>query len=119
MAGLAIEVTGTLLLAPEAGGRTRKHIWNAARRVGGGLKARAEKLGRGTVGVLSETMTADIGNGGGRTTMRDMKDKAKQKIEDAADGARKAADKVADKSKDVAHHAGEKMKEGGKRLQNA
>jgi hypothetical protein len=51
--------------------------------------------------------------------MSDMKDKAKQKIDDAADGAKKAADKVVDKSKDVAHSAGKKMEEGGKRLQDA
>ena len=35
--------------------------------------------------------------------MSDMKDKAKEKIDDAADGAKKAADKVIDKSKDVSH----------------
>ena len=53
-AGLAIGVTATLLLVPKAGGNTRNHIGNAARRVGDGLKARAEKLGRGAVGVPSE-----------------------------------------------------------------
>ncbi len=57
-AGLAIGVTATLLLAPEAGGNTRNHIRNAARRVGDGLKARAEKLGRAAVGVPSEEITA-------------------------------------------------------------
>ena len=51
--------------------------------------------------------------------MSDIKDKAKQKIEEAADVARKAADKVTEKSKDVAHNVGKKMKEGGKRLQDA
>jgi gas vesicle protein len=116
-AGLAIGVSATLLLVPEAGGNTRNHIRNAARRVG--LKARAEKLGRGAVGIPTEEMTAGIENGGRRKTMSDMKEKAKQKIDDAADGARKAADKVVDKSKDVAHSAGKKMEEGGKRLQDA
>lgn len=51
--------------------------------------------------------------------MSDMKDKAKQKIDDAADGAKKAADRVVDKSKDVAHSAGKKMEEGRKQLQDA
>jgi len=51
--------------------------------------------------------------------MSDMKDKAKQKIDDVADGAKRAADKVVDKSKDVAHIAGKKIEEGGKRLQDA
>ena len=118
-AGLAIGVTATLLLVPEAGGNTQNHIRNAARRVGEGLKARAEKLSRGAVGISSEEMTAGIENGGRRKTMSDMKDKAKQKINDVADGAKRAADKVVDKSKDVAHSAGTKIEEGGKRLQNA
>jgi hypothetical protein len=40
-------------------------------------------------------------------------------MDDAADAAKKTAGHVVDTSKDVAHSAGEKMKEGGKRLQNA
>ena len=116
---MAIGVTATLLLVPEGGGNTRNHIRNAARRVGDGLKARAEKLGRGAVGIPTEEMTAGIENGGRRKTMSDMKDKAKQKIDDAVDGAKKAVDKVVDKSKDVAHSVGKKMEEGGKRLQDA
>src|ERR1039457_1997936 len=92
-AGLAIGVTATLLLVPEAGGNTRNHIRKAARRVGEGLIARAEKLSRGAVGISIEEMTAGSENGGRRKTMSDLKDKAKQKIDDAADGAKKAADK--------------------------
>src|ERR1035438_2350661 len=68
-AGLAIGVTATLLLVPEGGGNTRNHIRNAARRVGDGLKAHAEKLGRGAVGIPSEEMSAGIENGGRRKTM--------------------------------------------------
>ena len=78
-----------------------------------------KSLAAGAVGVPTEEMTAGIENGGERKTMSDMKDKAKQKIDDAAAGAKKAADKVVDKSKDVAHSAGKKMEEGGKRLQDA
>jgi hypothetical protein len=51
--------------------------------------------------------------------MSDLKDKAKEKIDDAADAARKATDKVVDKSKDIVHSVGKKMEEGGKRLQDA
>jgi hypothetical protein len=51
--------------------------------------------------------------------MSDLKDRAKEKIDDAAHGAKKATDKVVDKSKDFAHGAGKKMEEGGKRLQDA
>ena len=45
--------------------------------------------------------------------MSDLKDKAKEKIDDAADAAKKATDQVVDKAKDVAHRAGKKMEEGG------
>jgi len=117
-AGLAVGVTATLLFVPEAGGDTRNHIRNAARRVGDGLKAGVENLGHAAVGVPSEEITADIENGR-RKTMSDLKDKAKQNIDDAAAAAKKAADKAVDKSKDVAHSAGKKMEEGGKRLQDA
>ena len=51
--------------------------------------------------------------------MSDLKDKAKKKIDDGADAAKKATDQVVDKTKDVAHKAGKKMEEGGKRLQDA
>jgi len=48
-----------------------------------------------------------------------FKDKAKQKIDEAADAAKTASDKVIGKSKDVAHDAGKKIKDGGKQLQDA
>ena len=51
--------------------------------------------------------------------MSDLKDKAKEKIDDAADAAKKAAGKLVDTSKDIAHGAGKKLEEGGKRLQDA
>ena len=51
--------------------------------------------------------------------MKDLKDKAKEKVHDAADATKKIADQVVDKSKDAAHSAGKKMEEGGKRLQDA
>ena len=51
--------------------------------------------------------------------MSDLKDKAKKKIDDGANAAKEATDQVVDKAKDVAHTAGKKMEEGGKRLQDA
>lgn len=60
VAGFALGVTATLLLAPEAGGNTRNHIRNAARRLGDGLKARAREPSPRAVGVPSEKMTAGI-----------------------------------------------------------
>jgi hypothetical protein len=50
--------------------------------------------------------------------MSDLKDKAKANIDEGADAAKKATDRVVDNAKDVAHRAGKKLKEGGKRLQN-
>lgn len=60
VAGLAIGVTATLLLVPEAGRNTRNHIRNAARRIGEGLKARSREPSPGAVGVPGEKMTAGL-----------------------------------------------------------
>jgi uncharacterized protein YjbJ (UPF0337 family) len=51
--------------------------------------------------------------------MSDLKDKAKETIDDAANAVKKATAKVVDRSRDIAHGAGKKMEEGGKRLQDA
>jgi hypothetical protein len=53
----------------------------------------------------------------GEQTMSDIKDKLKDKIDDAADATKKAVDVVAEKSKDAAHKAGKQLEQGGKRLQ--
>jgi len=58
--GLALGVTATLLLVPEASGNTRNHIRNAARRLGDGLKALAREPRPRAVGVPCEKMTAGI-----------------------------------------------------------
>jgi hypothetical protein len=55
----------------------------------------------------------------GEKAMSDVKDKLKNKIDDAADAGKKVVEKVVDKSKDAAHKAGEQLERGGKRLQNA
>ena len=51
--------------------------------------------------------------------MSDLKDKVKEKIDAGADSAKKATDLIVDNAKDLAHKAGKKLKEGGKRLQDA
>lgn len=51
--------------------------------------------------------------------MSDLKDKAKEKIDQAAEAAKTTAAKAIDKSKDVARSAGEKMEKGGKKLKDA
>ena len=50
--------------------------------------------------------------------MSNLREKTKGKIDAAADAAKRATDKVVDKSKDVAHSAGKKLEQEGKRLQN-
>jgi hypothetical protein len=50
--------------------------------------------------------------------MSDLKDKAKEKIGDAADAAKRATSNVIDKGKDLAHAAGKKMEDGGKKLRD-
>jgi hypothetical protein len=49
--------------------------------------------------------------------MSDIKEKVKDKIDDAAEITKKAVDAVAEKSKDAAHKAGKQLEQGGKRLQ--
>jgi hypothetical protein len=59
---------------------------------------------------------SDIGQ---ERIMNDFRDKAKDKIDDAAKAAKSATDKIADKSKEATHTAGKKLEEKGKKLQNA
>jgi gas vesicle protein len=120
LAGLGLGVAASVLLAPEAGGKTRGRIRDIASRAGDGLKAGAEHLGDAAEDVLEKCKLTWRDEQNERSkTMSDMKDKAKEKIDDAADAAKNAAGQVIDKSKDVAHSAGKKMEEGGKRLQDA
>jgi hypothetical protein len=50
--------------------------------------------------------------------MSNLKETAKDKIDDAAKAAKKLAANVIDKSRDVAHSAGKKLEKGGKRLKD-
>ena len=50
--------------------------------------------------------------------MSNLKDQAKEKIDDAAKAAKKTTGTVVDKAKDLAHKAGETIEKGGKRLQD-
>jgi|SRR5450432_1534446 gas vesicle protein len=120
LAGVGIGVAVSVLLAPEAGGKTRSRIRDIASGAGDALKERAEDLGDATADAFEEGKLAWRAEQNERSQiMSDLKDKAKEKIDDAADAAKKAAAKVVDKSKDVAHSAGKKMEEGGNRLQDA
>ena len=51
--------------------------------------------------------------------MSNLKDKAKEKIDQAANAVKNTTDKVVNKSKDVAHAAGKKIEQKGKELKDA
>lgn len=116
--GLGIGIAGALLLAPQSGAELRSRLRGGADQTKDYLKER--------VGALSQTVGDTVAQGKqglsntlarGRDSMSDLRDKVKEKVRDAADVAEKAGDKVVGKSKDLAHDAGRKMEEGGKRLQ--
>lgn len=120
LTGLGIGMAATVLLVPEAGRKTRNRIGDIAGRAANTLKARARNLRDRTEDLLQEgKLTWKQQEIKRRETMSDLKDKAKDKIDDAADATKKAAGKVVDASKDIAHSAGKKLEEGGKRLQDA
>ena len=50
--------------------------------------------------------------------MSNLKDKAKDKVDEATKVVKRASDKLVDKTKDLAHQAGKAVEKGGKRLQN-
>lgn len=120
LAGFGIGAAAAVLLAPQAGGELRARLSENAGRAGDYLKDRADSLNNSVGDVLAQgKRTWSEVQEKGRDAMSDWKDKAKDKIDDAADASKKATDKVADKSKDLAHDAGKKMEQGGKRLQDA
>ena len=96
LAGLGVGMAAALLLAPD---KTRRRIRDKANRASGLFKERAETLFQNGHQEMSRTMTG-------------LRDKAKEKIDDAAD-------QIVVKSRDVAHNMGKKMQVAGKRLQNA
>lgn len=51
--------------------------------------------------------------------MSNLKSKTNHKIDDVAAAAKTAASHVIDKTKDVAHTAGKKLEDTGKRLRDA
>lgn len=120
LTGVGVGIVATVLLVPEAGRKTRTriadltgHAANALKDGALNLRAKTEDLLQGGKSVWKQQENK------GREAMSDLKDKAKDKIDDVADAAKTAAGKVVDTSKDVAHSAGKKLEEGGKRLQDA
>lgn len=116
LAGAGVGLAAAIVFAPEAGGKTRMRMRDVANRAGDVLKKRAARAGTGITEILDDY---NPNRGEGQKTMSDLKDKAKDKIAEAADAARSTADQVIDKSRGVAHVVGERIEEGGQRLQDA
>jgi gas vesicle protein len=120
LAGLGVGVAATIFLVPDAGSKARNRIGNIASRAADALKTRVRDLRNATENLLQEGESTWKEQLNKRSvSMSNLKDKAKDKIDDAADATKKAAGKVIDTSKDVAHSAGKKLEEGGKRIQDA
>ena len=116
LAGAGIGLAASLLLAPEAGGKTRRRVRDVANRAAGGLRKRAEDIAASGNEFLDDHgLTQEEG----RKTVRDIQDKAKDKAGDAADAAKSTAKQAIDKAKDVAHQVGENIEQGAQRLQDA
>jgi gas vesicle protein len=116
VAGAGVGLAVSLLLAPEAGGKTRRRIRDVASRAGDVLKKRAQRARDAGTEVLDDySLTQEETS----KIMSDLKDKAKDKVADAADAVGNAAEQVIDKSKDVACVVGKKIEKGGQRLQDA
>jgi len=89
LTGIGVGVAGAFLCAPNAGEETRRRLTKGANSI----------------------------NDRGNQIITDVKERVTDKIDDAASAAKKAAGQVVDKSKDVAHNAGRKIEEAGKKLQ--
>src|SRR5450432_788711 len=95
LAGAGIGVAASLLLAPEAGGKTRRRIRDVANRASDALKKRAERVGDAGTEILNDHSLTRKER---RKTIGDLKDKVKDKIADAADATRSTAEQVIEKS---------------------
>ena len=124
LAGVGTGLAAAVLLAPDAGDKTRNRIRGFANQ---GLKKANDAVTNGIQDVrdaadrVAAKGTAAFNDQQQETeeAMSNLKDKAKEKIDDAATAAKQASAIAVDKAREAAHQAGKKMEEGGKRLQNA
>lgn len=84
-------MAASLLLAREAGGKTRRQIRDVASRAGDVLKKRAQRAGDAGTEILDDY---GLSREERSKTVSDLKDKAKDKVADAADAVRSAAEQV-------------------------
>ena len=113
-------IAASVLFAPATASQTRGRIRGIAGRTGDFFTKRAKHFGEAARDVIDETNSGFRDEVNERIhTMSDLRDKAKEKIGNAAEAAKNATDQAADKAKDLTHKAGRKIEEGGKRLQDA
>jgi gas vesicle protein len=98
LAGVGIGIAGAVLFAPYKGKETRRRLQQGA---------------NDTLDQVTDVLRQ------GESNIGDLKNRAKNKLDDVAGTAMKTADQAIDKSRDAAHSAGKKMEEVGKRLQQA
>ncbi len=113
LAGVGLGLGGALLWAPSAGDETRRRLKkgaaDAADRING-TAAEAMAQGKQTWADLQDR---------GNQTIGDLKERFRDTVDEAAGATKAAAGTLVDTSRDLAHTAGRKMEEGGKRLQEA
>ena len=104
LAGIGVGVTAVLALSPSARrslNRQARHLETAA----------GEMVEECQVNLCAQRAE-------GTERINEMRDKAMQKLDEAAEAAKKAAALVIDRSKELAHDAGRKMEVGAKILQD-
>lgn len=120
LAGLGFGAVAAVLLAPETGRNMRHRVNDIARRTADGIQTQAVNFGGAAEDVIEQGISTWTRQENKTSeTMSDLKDKANEKVDAAAQAVKKSAERVIDKSKDAGHSAGQKLQEGGKRLQDA
>lgn len=120
LVGFGMGAVTSVLLASDTARKTRRRIRSVVKSAKGAVTKRAEAVAYAAREAFEEGQRKwTDGRKERNRTMSNLKDKAKEKIDHVADAAKKVTDQAADKATDLAHKAGKKMEQGGKRLQDA
>jgi gas vesicle protein len=109
LAGLGIGAAAAVLLAPYAGSETRQRILDSANQAGDRLKEQAQKLSSATQDLASQ----------GIRTWADAQERGSEAASEIKSKVGNKIDELADNSRSVAHDAGAKLEQSGRRLQDA
>jgi gas vesicle protein len=120
LAGVGVGAAAAVLLAPDAGRKTRGRIAEYATRTVDAAKKGGQDIGDAAGEVLNKTnVILSDQRKKGNEIAANLGDKAKDTIDHTAGALKHAVNKVVAGSNDAAHTFGKTMEEGGKRLQNA